>query len=81
MNTAISPSRASATEALKPLPINIIPPAPPAGKKREPLTCEQRDGILSDLKKLPNDGGVNSLGRFAGNLLYILDTPSNCPSH
>jgi hypothetical protein len=83
MNTAISPST---VPSKVPAPTPTITPnttpnnTEPETTKTETLTCEQRDEAISRLRKLPNNGRVNSLGRLAGNLLYILDIPPDCPT-
>lgn len=80
MNTAIPPIRETQPR-LKSTP-NTTPnnTTIPETTKTETLTCEQRDEVISRLRNRPNDGGVNSWGRLAGNLLYILDIPRNCPN-
>jgi hypothetical protein len=78
MNTAISPITAPAPTITKTSTSSqeITPPAPPAGTKREPLTCEKRDETIAGLEK---DG--DTFVRFSGQMFRLLEIlSSNCPT-
>ncbi len=82
MNRPIPPSTAPAeTITTSTLLQEITPPAPPAEKKREPLTCKKQDEYISNLRDRPNDGTENSAARLLGDLIFLGKiVSSDCPT-